>query len=449
MHSLTALLAAQILCLGGAGTDDCDGIALDRAGDIYLACHSDSAEFAGTTGHGMDAVVLKVAARTGKVLWATRTGGSDWDAAGGIEVGKDGSVYVLGQTQSADFPTTPDAVQRKFGGPRRDVFVLKLDARGKIVYSTLLGGTKNDEPGGFAVAEDGTVYVGGVTMSDDFPGVGARLGPGGSPDGFIARLRPGDPKSLRTVLIGGKEREQVTGLALDGAGNLFAAGYTFSIDFPVKDAVQARLGGKGDGFLAKLRVSDWSLLFSTYLGGSKLDAVYGVAVDRAGNPIVAGVTGSEDFVTTARAFQRQRRGSVDAFVTKLDRDGKRVIWSTYYGGSKENAEEYEGGSIAVDEEDRVWIDGGTSSPDLPVRNAYQASYGGGDFDGFLAAFSADGSKLLYGSFVGGSGHEMLEGLAARAGKVYASGLSSSVQPGYGGGTYDAILFGPVVIPAAK
>jgi outer membrane protein assembly factor BamB len=113
--------------LGGSGTDDCDGIALDRAGNIYLGCHSDSPDFphlpvkaAPRSNADMDAVVVKIDARTGRIVWATRTGGSDWDAAGDIEVAKDGWVYVFGQTQSADFPTTPDAVQRKFGGPRRD-----------------------------------------------------------------------------------------------------------------------------------------------------------------------------------------------------------------------------------------------------------------------------------------------------------------------------------------
>jgi len=152
--------------LGGSGTDDCDGIALDRAGDIYLGCHSDSAAFphlpanaAPRSNADMDAVVVKIEARTGRIVWATRTGGSDWDAAGNLEVAKDGSVYVLGQTQSRDFPTTPDAVQRKFGGPRRDAVVLKLDATGKIVYSTFLGGSKNDEATTMAVADDGTVYA--------------------------------------------------------------------------------------------------------------------------------------------------------------------------------------------------------------------------------------------------------------------------------------------------
>jgi hypothetical protein len=443
--------------LGGSGTDDCDGIAVDGAGDIYLGCHSDSPDFPHLpakppprSNADMDAVIVKIAPKTGRIVWATRTGGSDWDAAGDLEVAKDGSVYVLGQTQSADFPTTPDAVQRKFGGPRRDAVVLKLDATGKIVYSTFLGGSKNDEATAMALADDGTVYVGGTTWSDDFLGVRARFGPGGAPDGFIARLRPGDPKSLQTVVLGGKGRDPVGSLALDHAGNLFASGATSSSDFPLKNPLQAHLGGELDGFLMKLRLSDWSLLFSTYLGGSKLDFVMAVALDSAGNPIVSGTTGSDDFPTTPGAYQRQRRGNYDAFVTKLDRDGGRIIWSTYYGGSTDGPGPYDNGRMAVDDQGRVWIDGMTAATDLPTRNAFQSSYGGGHLDGFLAALSPDGSKLCYGTYVGGPGEDLLEGIAVGHGKVYASGISASktspqkgwhVQSGFGGGPYDAIVIG--------
>jgi hypothetical protein len=444
--------------LGGAGTDDCDGITLDRVGDIYLACHSDSPDFphlppkSAPPSRDMDAVVVKIQARTGRLMWATRTGGSNWDAVGDLEVGKDGSVYVLGQTGSADFPTTADAVQRQFGGPRRDVVVLKLDVGGKIVYSTFLGGTRNDEPTSMAIADDGTVYVGGVTMSSDFPGLRVgQFGPGGgSSDGFVARLRPGDPKSLQTVLIGGTGREQVTGVALDKSGNLFVEGFTTSSDFPMKNGWQPRFGGGGDAFVAKLRTSDWKLLFSTYLGGSKMDAAYGLSLDSSGNPIVSGVTESGDFPSSQSAFQPRLRGSVDAFVTKLSADGSRALWSTYYGGSKANSDQFLGGSLVVDESGRVWFTGMTNSPDLPTRNPSQAAYGGGDFDGFVAALSSDGAKLCYGSYIGGNGHDTLEGLAVGGGRIYASGLTSStnlqqkrsqVQRGYGGGPYDAIIIG--------
>jgi len=99
----TAPETTQLGYLGGSGTDDCDGIALDRAGDIYLACHSDSPDFPHVPGqaqpqaHGaMDAIVVKIEARTGRLVWVTRTGGSDWDAAGAVELAKDGSVYVQG-----------------------------------------------------------------------------------------------------------------------------------------------------------------------------------------------------------------------------------------------------------------------------------------------------------------------------------------------------------------
>lgn len=205
-----------------------------------------------------------------------------------------------------------------------------------------------------------------------------------------------------------------------------------------------------DAFLIKLRVTDWNVLFSTYLGGAKMDGAYGISLDSSGNPIVSGITESPDFPATPSAFQPHLRGSIDAFITKLSADGRRILWSTYYGGSKANSDQFLGGSVAVDEGGRVWLSGMTTSPDLPAQNPSQASYGGGDFDGFLAAFSPHGAKLCYGSFIGGRGHDVLEGLAAGSGKVYASGLSSSgnlqqirsqIQSGYGGGPYDAIIIG--------
>ena len=142
---------------------------------------------------------------------------------------------VLGSTRSADFP----------------------------------GGSRNDEATGLAIGWDGTVFVGGVTMSEDFPGVTKRFGSTRKPDGFVARFSPGHPDSLETILIGGTEMDHISGLAIDHSGNLFATGFTASADFPLKNASQPRFGGSIDAFLVKLRVSDWEMIFSTWLGGSK------------------------------------------------------------------------------------------------------------------------------------------------------------------------------------
>lgn len=185
----------------------------------------------------------------------------------------------------------------------------------------------------------------------------------------------------------------------------------------MKNGWQPRMAGQVDAFLAKVRISDWKLEFSTYLGGSKMDAAYGLSLDSSSNPILSGVTESGDFPSTQSAFQPRLRGSVDAFVTKFSADGSRVLRSTYYGGSKANSDQLLGGNLSVDPADGVWFTGMTNSPDLPRRNPSPAAYGGGDFDGFLAALSSDGGKLCYGSYFGGNGHDTLEGLALGGGRI--------------------------------
>lgn len=89
-----------------------------------------------------------------------------------------------------------------------------------------------------------------------------------------------------------------------------------------------------------------------------------------------------------------------------------MLWSTFYGGSKANSDQFLGGSLGIDESGRIWVTGMTNSPDLPTRNASQPAYRGGDFDGFLTALAFDGSKLCYGSYFGGNGHDTLEGPTA-------------------------------------
>jgi Beta-propeller repeat len=286
-------------------------------------------------------------------------------------------------------------VQRHFGGPDRNGILIRLDPKGKVVYSTFLGGSSNDEPTSLAVADDGSVYVGGVTRSADFPGSGAvKVGHGGQADGFLARLRPGDPNSLQTVILGGSGVEHLSGITLDHSGNIFVTGSTRSSDFPVKNAVQSRLAGVIDAFLMKLRVSDWGLVFSTFLGGSKIDGADQVAVDARGNPIIKGLTESADFPSTVSAFQPRLRGSVDVFVTKMSADGSRTMWSTFYGGSKANSDQFLGGGLEMDTSGRVWFTGMSNSLDLPMRNPAEPGYGGGDFDGFVAALSSDGGEAV-------------------------------------------------------
>ena len=199
-------------------------------------------------------------------------------------------------------------------------------------------------------------------------------------------------------------------------------GYTESADFPLAHPLQPRLRGSSDAFLVTLQDDLDSIVFSTYLGGSGNDSAWGVALDPEGNPVVAGITESDDLPVSADAFQKRRGGQADAFLMKLDRSGQRLLLSTYYGGIGLDHAGYDGGNVGVSARGTIWMVGLTNSRDLKVPGGYHSRYGGGEQDGFLIGLSPRG-KLCYGTYAGSTARALLEGLSlADSGKVlYAVG----------------------------
>lgn len=230
-----------------------------------------------------------------------------------------------------------------------------------------------------------------------------------------------------STFLGGSKWDEAVDIEVDGAGNIYVAGFTDSPQFPTANAAQARFGGVIDAFVAKVSPDGRRLLYSTYLGGSKMDAAASLAIDRAGNAYVTGRTESTDFPTRSalqagprgRDCQRPRKraGTVpchDAFVTKLSPSG-RVLYSTYLGGRHND----EALAIAVDRRGAAYISGNTESPDFPVRNALQRRFAGipceGDVpcpaDLFVTKLSANGRRLLYSTYLGGSQSDRSGGIA--------------------------------------
>jgi len=418
--------------LGGREIDDCDDIAVDDSGFIYLACHSTSKDFPGFKGqkvsNDMDAYVTKLDPRTGKLVYTSRLSGSNYDGAFTIEVMKDGSVFVGGITDSNDFPTTSDAIQRKYGG-KKDGFLAKLKPDGQLEYSTYLGGAGDDFPAGLVVDRNQRVYMVGQSQSLGFPGLGQidSTKKGDIVDGFISSWRIGESAGLRTILLGGSNRDIIWGLAVDNSNNyLYVAGHTLSADFPVKSALQAKLNGESDAFLAKLRISDLQVIYSTFFGGSGGDMGQGVALDRAGNPYLAGSTASEDFPVTPRAFQQKFAGKQDAFITKFDPAAGKPLYSTYLGGTEDDTVGFNGKIFDLDSKGNAWIVGWTASKDFPKIAGSPSVYGGGDLDGFAAALDPSESKLVFSRYFGGDQRDLLEGLAIGVdGSVWVTGLTAS------------------------
>lgn len=410
------------------GVADCDDSALWR-GDLFLACHSPGSSLpvpvGGSQGHQriMSAYVLRLDLNRGRLVYATRVAADAPTAALRIRTDEKGGAFVTGLTKGPGLPVTDDAIQTRFGGGESDAFLVAVAPDGQVLYGTFLGGEGADVGNALDLEAGGGVLVGGTTTSANFPG---QSGSGGRhADAFISSWRLSDPTSHRSVVFGGSSEEKLTGIAADGKGGVFAVGYTKSDDFPVQDPVQRDLRGASDLFVARLEVPGLSIVFATYLGGSGDDSGWGVAVDAGGAPVVAGITDSHDLPASSNAFQQTAQGGLDAFVARLEGPAHKNLTLTYYGGSRDDSSGFDGKDIKVDSSGRVWLTGLTSSADLPVRDALQESYGG-QTDGFVAVFSSGLADLRFGTYSGGSGRDILEGLdVAPDGTVAVTGLTFS------------------------
>lgn len=257
------------------------------------------------------------------------------------------------------------------------------------------------------------------------------------------------------AVIGGSAVQSGSKIALDASRNAYVIGSTTSANFPTRNAFQNSLQGGFDVFVFKLNFTGSSLLYSTYLGGSADDTGLGLAVDSFGNAFLTGRTFSANFPTAAPSgstvFQSSRRGTNDAFVTKLNPSGAFLTYSTYLGGGASDI----GTAIALDGIGQAHVVGTSTSNNFPTRRAFS---GGtlllGDSDAFLSKFSTDGSELLYSTLFGGGTIDQLpssdsaEGVAVdNNGHVYVVGATdtgtsfptkNAFQSGPGG-DWDAFL----------
>jgi hypothetical protein len=386
--------------------------------------------------------------------YSTYLGGTESDNALGIAIDASGSAYVTGSTSSDDFPTA-NPFQSHNNTRNGTAFVTKFNSTGTaLVYSTYLGGSYSDLGTGIAVDDSGSVYVSGTTGSSDFPTVNAfqsSMTTGG--DAFLAKLSPDGSALLYSTYIGGAGGNLGYGLAVDGSGNAYVTGRTYSASFPTTPgAFQTALHGAQDAFVTKINPSlagAASLVYSTYLGGSYRDIAYGIAVDRSGDAYVTGETGSIDFPTTAGAFQSVNRGNTNAFMTEMNAAGSALVYSTYLGGSRQDY----GYGIAVDGSGIAYLAGMTRSTDFAITTgAFQTTFGGGDRDAFVAKIDpsqAGAASLVYSTYLGGKGNDSGYGIAVdSSGNAYVTGLTASTnkagtnnfptlhpfQANYGGGT---------------
>lgn len=336
--------------VGGTGSDVGRASAIDAQGNVYIFGGSGSADFPTTAGSvqkssggSTDLFLLKFNA-TGDVLFSTYLGGSGIEGAGGIEVDKDGNVYLTGSTSSPNFPVSADALQRTSGGAT-DAYLVKLDPTGsKLLYSSYLGGSVNEVGNALVLDNASNVYIAGWTGSSDFPAkrVGgapaqAKFG-GGADDIFVAKFSLSPPALIYSTFLGGSGVDEATTLAVDPiTGVASIGGSTTSVNFPVTaNPIQPALHGSRDGFLARVNATGSAFAFVTYLGGAADDIVNAIALNAQGALYATGNTTSTDFVTTAGVMQRSNAGKTDIFITRLSPAGV-LEQSTYLGGANDDS----------------------------------------------------------------------------------------------------------------
>ncbi len=414
------------------------GVAVDRAGRVYVVGTTDAADFPITpraaqrtlSGSGSDAYVMAFAPGGHRLLYSTYLGGRTEVVGLSIAADKTGAAYITGlinteDLQHVDFPTTARAFSRSRGG----AFVTKLSPDGgRLLYSTLLG-DDSDAAYDIAVDGDGHAYVTGranlvfgaaAPRFFTTPGAFQRT-PDPRGNAFVAKFAPDGSHLVYSTLLGGQDAIGI-GIAVDGGGHAYVTGDAQTNEGSSFPTTPGAYSQRGNLFAAELAPDGRSLVYSTRLGGvsyvnnpqrgrQQPNDPGGIAIDGAGNTYVTGSTVADDFPLTPRSYRRPGHGYVfpgGVFVVKLAPGGHRVLYSVRFGGDTDSSSEnnllyqYDdrGRAVAVDTQGEAYVTGDVNSTNFPTTpGAYARGRGGA----FVTKLSADGSRIVYSTRLGGEG----------------------------------------------
>lgn len=434
--------------LGGMNTESGLDIAIDSTGNAYVTGTTASADFPSTTNAfqtslkgASDAFVTKFDVTGNSLNYSTYLGGSSSDSGAGIAIDSSGNAYITGSTSSTDFPITTNAFQQTYGGFLSDAFMTQLNDTGSsLLYSTFLGGLGIDKGLAIAVDSSGNAYIVGQTNSLLFPtspNAFQKNYPAGNFNftGFVTKINPSAMQAASLVystFLGGNTADIANNITVDSQGHAYIVGVTVSTNFPVTSgAFQTTLNSTvgSNAFVTKLNLTGSNLIYSTYLGGSISDTGTAIALN-GNNAYVTGFTSSSDFPITPGAFQKTLNGAgsnpsngfTDAFATQLNADGTGLVYSTFLGGSNDDS----GNGIAVDSRGNAYIAGTTSSTNFPITTDAIQTTLNGTSNAFVSKLDPTGKNLLFSTYLGGNGSDIAWSINVdNSGNAYVVGTTSS------------------------
>ncbi|MFH2094149.1 MAG: SBBP repeat-containing protein, partial [Bacteroidota bacterium] len=395
----------------------------------------------------------------------------------------EGHLYSGSTAFGPDYPLTNGAFQTSYAGDTdpsninhgTDVAITKWEIDGTdLIYSTLLGGDKDELPHSIYLDSEGSLYVYGTTGSANFPvsadgydqsynggtafnPVGLGVGfPTGS-DIFVSKLSPDGSALLGSTYLGGSLNDglnigtlkynyadEVRGeVLLDYKGNVYIVSSTLSSNFPIVGGFQPNSAGGLEGCVVKLKNDLSSILWSSYVGGTGTDAAYSIVLDSDNNIYISGGTNSNNFPTTSGTLYPNYIGGLsDAFVTKISEDGSGILVSSYYGSVAYDQAYF----VELNSNDEVYLFGQTTaSGSTLIQNAVYGTPGSGQF---ISVLSSDLDQVIRSTVFGtGNGVNISPTafLVDVCNKIYICGWGGGTnQPGLGNGgwTYGMEVTGP-------
>lgn len=428
-----------------------------------------------------DAFVARFDNTGSNLIYATYIGGTGDDAAYAIAVDSSGNAFIAGATVSSNFPVINSipggnkisgTMDKQLKMYPTDAFVAELDPTGSsLLYSTYIGGNGAEAAYGIALDTSDNAFITGFTYSTNFP-----VTPGTfqsvlrctnsfyfNANAFVAEIAAGGGTLNYATYLGGTNYDVGRAIAYNN-GRVFVAGYTYSTNFPSINCLTNfnLLNGDAstnknkkvtvypDAFVTAFDVSNLSMpLYSTFLGGTNIDAANSIAADASGNAYVAGYTCSTNFPYTTtnvpdltpafvhtNDYTKHYALATNGFLTQILWDGVKpgLGYSTMFGGKGVDI----ANGIALDPNTGyAYVVGSATSTNFPVTtnnisgflSATNSSQKNKRYsDAFVMAFNADASQLVYSTYLGGRQNDFGNAIAVdQFGDAYVAGQTLSTN----------------------
>jgi len=423
--------------LGGQYRDRGEGIAVDGLNCAYVTGYTNSDEFPTTVyaydvyfNGNNDVFVTKFNNNGSGLAYSTFIGSNNDDRATDIAVNSAEEVFITGYTASSTFPSTSPLVHRGL----TEALAVRLDDKGKLLYSALLGGSKDDFGRSIAIDSAGYAFIAGDSDSSDFPTTSGALNQShnGNSDIIVFKLNPSGNAAVFATYVGGTYDEGGNAIAVDQYGYSYVTGFTESADFfSTTGAYDENNNGNRDAVVFKLNDAGSAVHYSTFIGGLNNDEGYDIAVDPKLEVYVTGGTVSTDFPST-NIFGNDS-GKQNGFILKLDTFGQTLRFSNIIGGENDDICY----AVAIDQFGNIYVTGTTDTAVLYIteKSIYRTPKGGRDV--FVGKFDAVGNKLSFFTYVGGVRNDEGAALVLDTSlNIYVTGFTSSSDFPATAGSFD-------------